>query len=134
MPDLAEHPADPADRYADPADLADRYAAVFNEPDPAARRAQIAALWSQEAQMYTATAGYTGATAIEARVAAAHQTYVAGQGYLFRPLGPAQAHHDGVRIRWEMVPAAGGPAASTGVQFLLMDQSGLVRHDHQFLD
>jgi hypothetical protein len=115
-------------------DLAERYAALFNEPDPVTRRAEVAALWSRAAQMYTGTAGYAGLAEIEDRVAAAYQTYVADQGYLFRPLGPAQAHHDGVRIRWEMVPAAGGPAASTGVQFLLLDQAGLIRYDHQFLD
>jgi uncharacterized protein len=115
-------------------DFAERYAAIFNEPDPAARRDEVAALWSPAARMYTGAAGYAGLAEIEDRVAAAHQTYVADQRFLFRPLGPAQAHHDGVRIRWEMVPAAGGPAASTGVQFLLLDPDGLIRHDHQFLD
>jgi hypothetical protein len=125
MPDLAE------ERHAA---LAGRYAAIFNEPDPEARRKEVAALWSPEARMYTGAAGYTGTAEIEARVTAAHQTYVAEQDYLFRPLGPAQVHHDGVRVRWEMVPAADGPATSTGVQFLLLTPSGQIHHDHQFLD
>jgi hypothetical protein len=131
MPDLAEQHTALAEQHGA---LAGRYAAIFNEPDPAARRKEVAALWAPEAQMYTGAAGYTGTAEIEARVTAAHETYVAEQGYLFRPLGPAQVHHDGVRVRWEMVPAAGGPAASTGVQFLLLNPAGQIHHDHQFLD
>jgi hypothetical protein len=33
--------------------------------------------------------------------AAARDAAVTGQGFVFRPLGAAQAHHDSVRIRWE---------------------------------
>jgi hypothetical protein len=53
---------------------------------------------------------------------------------VFRSLGSAQAHHDGVRIRWEMAPATGGGAVSDGVQFLLLDADGRVRSDYQFID
>ena len=47
---------------------------------------------------------------------------------------PAEAHHDGVRIHWEMAPAAGGDPVAGGVQFLLLDTEGRVRFDYQFID
>jgi len=68
------------------------------------------------------------------RVAEAYAKFVAEQGFVFRHLGPAEGHHDGVRIRWKMVPAAGGDAASGGVQFLLLDAASRVQSDYQFID
>jgi hypothetical protein len=115
-------------------ELAARYVAVWNEPDETARDAAVARLWSAGARAYTAADEYDGLEAITRRVTAAHEKFVAGQGYAFRSLGPAQSHHDGVRIRWEMVPAAGGDPVSGGVQFLLLDPGRRVRADYQFID
>jgi hypothetical protein len=115
-------------------DLVHRYLAIWQETDPDARRAAITKIWSADAQVYTGANEYTGHQAIDARVTAAHDKWVAAEGYVFRLLGDADIHHDGIRIRWEMVPAAGGEAASTGVQFLLLDPDGLARVDYQFID
>lgn len=115
-------------------EFAARYVAVWNEADVAARDAAVAELWSADARVCTSANEYVGLDAITGRVAAAHEKFVAGQGFVFRPLGPAEGHHDGVRIRWEMAPAAGGDPASGGVQFLLLDASGRVRSDYQFVD
>ena len=115
-------------------DIANRYAAVFNEPDPGTRRTAIAAIWSQDARVYTPAAEYAGLAAIEERVRAAHEKWVRDEGFVFRPLGPAEEHHGGVRFRWEMIPAADGPAASAGAHFLVLDADGLIRHDYQFID
>jgi hypothetical protein len=115
-------------------ELTDRYVAVWNEPDATARDAGVAALWSANARAFTSANEYLGLEAITGRVAAAHEKFVAGQGYVFRALGPAEAHHDGVRIRWEMASSAGGDAVSGGVQFLLLDADGRIRLDYQFID
>jgi hypothetical protein len=115
-------------------ELAARYVAVWNEPDAAARDAAVAGLWSTDARACTSANEYVGLDAITRRVAAAYEKFVAGQGNAFRRLGPAEAHHDGVRIRWEMAPASGGDAVSGGVQFLLLDPDGLIRSDYQFID
>jgi uncharacterized protein len=115
-------------------EFAARYVAVWNEPDAAARDAAAAALWSADARASTSASEYLGIDAITGRVAAAYEKFVAGQGNTFRALGPAEAHHDGVRIRWEMAPAAGGDAVSGGTQFLLLDADGRIRFDHQFID
>jgi len=115
-------------------EFAARYVAVWNEPDAAVRDAAVARLWSADARAYTAADEYVGLDAITQRVTAAYEKFVAGQGYAFRPLGPAGSHHHGVRIRWEMVPAGGGDAVSGGVQFLLLDSDRRVRADYQFID
>jgi uncharacterized protein len=114
--------------------FAARYVAVWNEPDAAARDATAAALWSADARACTAANEYAGLDAITRRVTAAYEKFVAGQGFGFRVSGAAEAHHDGVRIRWEMVPAAGGDAVSGGVQFLLLDPDERIRFDYQFID
>jgi|SRR5215813_3000389 len=115
-------------------DLAHRYLAIWQETDADARRTAITQIWSEHARVCTADNDYTGRAAIEARVTAAHDKWVAQEGFNFRLLGNADTHHDGIRIRWEMVPALGGEAASAGVQFLLLDADGLVRFDYQFID
>jgi hypothetical protein len=115
-------------------ELAARYVAVWNEPDAAVRDAAVAGLWSADARAYTAANEYAGLDAITRRVTASYEKFVAGQGYAFSQLGPVQSHHDSVRIRWEMVPAAGGEAASGGTQFLLLDAHGRLRFDYQFID
>jgi hypothetical protein len=115
-------------------ELAARYVAVWNEPDATVRDAAVAGLWSADARACTSANEYLGLAAITRRVAAAYEKFVAGQGFVFRHLGPAEAHHDGMRIRWEMAPTAGGDAVSGGVQFLLLDADGRVRFDYQFID
>jgi uncharacterized protein len=115
-------------------ELAARYVAVWNEPDKAARDAAVARLWSASARACTAADEYVGLDAITRRVTAAYEKFVAGQGYVFTQLGQAESHHDGVRIRWEMVPAAGGDPVSGGVQFLLLDPDRRVQADYQFID
>jgi hypothetical protein len=115
-------------------ELAARYTAVWNERDAAARDAAVAQVWSADARAYTGANEYAGLDAITQRVTAAYEKFVAAQGFVFRPLGAAEAHHDGVRIRWEMAPAAGGEAVSAGVQFLLLDRDGRIQSDYQFID
>ena len=115
-------------------ELAARYVAVWNEPDAAVRAAAVAGLWSADARACTAADEYAGLDAITRRVTAAYEKFVAGQDYAFTQLGPAQSHHDGVRIRWEMAPATGGGAVSGGAQFLMLDADGRVRADYQFID
>ena len=115
-------------------EFAARYVAVWNEQDEAVRDAAVARLWRVDARACTAANDYAGLDAITGRITAAYDKFVAGQGYVFRPLGAAESHHDGVRIRWEMAPAAGGDPVSGGVQFLLLDAEGLVLSDYQFID
>jgi uncharacterized protein len=116
------------------AKFTERYVAVWNEPDLDGRRAAVTEIWSPHARCCTANGDHRGLAEIEARVTAAYEKWVVGEGHVFRPLAVAEGHHGGVRLRWEMVPATGGAAASAGVQFLLLDEDGRVLHDYQFID
>ena len=115
-------------------ELAAHYAYVFNEPDGAARQAAVAKMWSSEARMYTAANEFAGLAAITQRVVTAHEKFIVGQGCAFRALGPAQYHHDGVRVRWEMLPADGGDALSGGTQFLILGPDRRIQADYQVID
>ncbi len=115
-------------------EFAARYMAVWHEPDTAARDAAVAGLWSANARVCAGANEYVGQAAIIRRVAAAYEMFVQGQGFIFRKLEPAEAHHGGMRIRWEMAPGSGGDAVSGGVQFLVLDPDGRVQSDYQFID
>jgi hypothetical protein len=112
-------------------ELAARYVAVWTEPDAAVRDAAVAGLWSVDARACTSANEYVGLDAITRRVTAAYEEFVMGEGFVFRQLGSAEAHHDGVRIRWEMAPASGGDAVSGGVQFLLLAPDGRIQSDYR---
>ena len=119
---------------SDVAGLTDRYVAVWNEPDPDSRRQAVAEIWGPDAVSFSPAAEYRGHAAIETRVVASFHRFIEEGGYVFRSRDSAEFHHDGVRLRWEMVPAGGGAVASAGVQFLVLDGNGRVRLDYQFID
>jgi hypothetical protein len=130
--------------------LADRYVAVWNEPDPTRRRAAVEQLWSEDAshtlqppQEIRAAADALGVAvdleargyaALEDRVTKSHAEFVEQGGFVFRPAGDAARLRDMVKLRWEMVPRAGGDVVATGLQILLLDPDGRIRLDYQFIE
>jgi hypothetical protein len=114
-------------------DFVTRYVEMWNEPDPARRRATVEALWHPDAGNYTDRITAEGHDAIEKRVAASYEEFI-GAGYRFEQFGDAEAHHDVVRVRWVMVPAAGGPPEAAGSEILVLADDGRIRTDHQFID
>ena len=48
--------------------------------------------------------------------------------------GEADGHHDTVKLRWQMVPGAGGPADASGLDFLVLGADGRSRVDYQFIE
>jgi hypothetical protein len=134
-------------------DLRDRYVAVWNEPDPAARRKQIEALWAPDGgqvlvhppedvrdaaerlRFPVPALEVRGHDALEARVGRAHEMFVDPGEFVFRAPGDAEAllGDDVVAVRWEMVPVAGGPPAGAGVDVLDLDRDGRIRTDHQYI-
>jgi len=117
-------------------ELVHRYVGVWNEADPEARRRTIASLWSKDGATLhnTAENSARGYEAIEARVASAYEKWVRTGGFVFRPRTNVDAHHDVVKFGWEMVPAAGGEAAATGVDVFILDDDGRIRVDYMFND
>jgi adenine/guanine phosphoribosyltransferase-like PRPP-binding protein len=52
--------------------------------------------------------------------------------FLFRLSGDVVAHHQAVKLSWEMVPANGSEVAGAGVIFLLLRDDGRIHLDYQF--
>ena len=134
-----------------PTQLVERYVAMWNEDDPGARSAAVQELWAQdgahalqppEEMLDEATRiGFVNAVlearghhALEARVTRAHEEFVASGEFEFRPRGDAMQIGDAVKFGWEMVPATGGDAVATGLEFLLLDAQGRIRCDYQFIE
>lgn len=116
---------------ADIEKFAARYTAVWNEPDPAARRAIIAELWAPDGVEVLESAEHRGHQALEARVTGAYQQLVRDGGFVFEP-EDAVGHHDAVTFRVRMVPSGGGEVAWRGVVFVQLDADGRITRDYQF--
>ncbi|GIF71658.1 nuclear transport factor 2 family protein [Asanoa siamensis] len=110
--------------------LAERYIAIWNETDPAERRARIDELWAPDARYVDPLAVAEGRDAIDATVAA-----VQGQfpGMTFRLAGPVDGHHDQARFTWELGPE-GGQAPIAGFDVVTTDDTGRLTQVLGFLD
>lgn len=110
-----------------------RYVELWNEADTGQRRAAIEELWVPEGANYTPTIEATGYDALQARVTRSYETYVGSGEYRFRQAVPPIAHHNAVKVQWEMVRTADGTIASAGLEFLRLADDGRILSDHQFL-
>ena len=113
------------------AELADRYVALWNLTG--ARRDAIANLWVPQGEHYVRTLQAKGYEALEQRVASSHEKNVRDGGFVFNATGDAQLLRDTVMFHWQMVPAAGGPVAAVGLEFLLLAEDGRIAIDYQFI-
>jgi hypothetical protein len=112
--------------------FADRYVALWNEPDPAKRRSQIADLWVDEGEHYVEAAKFVGLQALERRVADAHDEFVRNGGNRFRAVPGARREGDVVTFYWEMLPADGDTVLGKGLEFMIVTERGQIIQDYQF--
>ena len=112
-------------------DLIARYLAVWNEPDPAARRDLIARTWSEGARYLDPALSAEGQEGVDAMVRAVHERF---PGHRFRRVGAADAHHDRLRFGWELAPEGGGPAVVRGVDFAVLAADGRLASVTGFFD
>jgi hypothetical protein len=136
----------------DPSDLVARYVALWNEPDPAARRKSISELWtsggahvlhSPPEQIRESAASLAfpapaleirGYEALDARVTHAHEQFVAAGSFTFKASGePSRPLPNIVTFVWEMVPTAGGDTVGSGFEVLVLDEHGRITGDHQYI-
>ena len=111
--------------------LVERVVAMWNEPDPAARRERIAALWTPGGAHVNAQRTCSGHAAIERE--AAHVWALCGaHGRRFRCPGRIDGHHDAVRMDWELAGDDGASVLAAGTNLLLVDPDGRVQRDLQF--
>jgi hypothetical protein len=122
--DTKEHPM-----TATP-DLADRYLAAWNETDPTARAAAMAALFADDVRYTDPLGSADGRAALDATISAVQQQF---PGFVFRLAGPVDAHHDQLRFSWELGPA-GAEAPVAGFDVAVVDGSGRITTVLGFLD
>ncbi|MFG2602473.1 nuclear transport factor 2 family protein [Streptomyces sp. NPDC048514] len=108
-----------------------RYFEAWNATGPAAIGKAVAAAWTADGGYTDPLAEVRGHEGIAAVIAAAHEQF---PGFVFRPLGAVDGHHDTARFGWELVHEADGSAPVAGFDVVTLDEEGRIRQVLGFLD
>ena len=111
-----------------------RYVAMFNEPDPDQRRALVATVFAEGALNATRANEWRGREALFERVSRSHAVSNVEGGCYFTPFGAPVSHHGAARFRWRMLTQGTDAVRAEGIEFLLLDEAGLIREDYQFVE
>lgn len=112
----------------------EKYISIWNESDDAARRRHVRELWVEDARHLAKTLDAVGHDGIENRVATAYEKWVREKGCVFRLRDGVDGHHGTIKLRWEMLPTAGGEVISVGFDFLVLAADGRIRTGYQFIE
>ncbi len=115
-------------------DLVQSFVAIWNEPDPAARRAGVETLWATEGRHLMGIQNVCGYDELEQRVTASHNRSVRDNGCVFRPATAIQVLPGFVKFRWDMARRTTGEMVSAGVGFMEIDGSGKIARDWLFTE
>ncbi|MFE2061157.1 nuclear transport factor 2 family protein [Streptomyces sp. NPDC059467] len=116
------------DRYQT---AAARYFEAWNATEPEALGKAVAEAWAPEGGYTDPLADVSGHAQITAVIAAAHEQF---PGFVFRPLGAVDGHHDTARFGWELVNEADGSAPVAGFDVVTLNEEGRIRQVLGFLD
>ncbi|WP_433447952.1 nuclear transport factor 2 family protein [Streptomyces sp. CA-142005] len=108
-----------------------RYFEAWNATEPEALKKAVAAAWTADGGYTDPLADVRGHEAVAAVIAAAHEQF---PGFLFRPLGAVDGHHDTARFGWELVNQADSSAPVAGFDVVTLDDEGRIRQVLGFLD
>lgn len=109
-----------------------RYIDMWHETDAQRRREIALSLWAEDAENITRRFTVRGLAEILPRVDRAHEEWVASKGFMFRPSGNTDAHHNLVKFFWEMLPRSGGPVVARGLDIFVLQEDGRIRSLYQF--
>jgi hypothetical protein len=109
----------------------DRYVAVWNEPDPQARRRRIAAVWAPNGTTCHRLLDAHGYEAIESRVTGSWDRWLREGKFFFRA-ATAVSHHRAIKLDFAMLATDGGKVEANGLAYLLVGEDGRIVHDYQF--
>ncbi len=112
-------------------DLVHRYLQVWNETDPQARAAAATNVFADDVSYVDPLLAVTGRQALVDAIGAVHRQF---PGFVFRPVGTVDGHHDQVRFGWELGPQDVPDAPVAGFDVAVMDLSGRINAVHGFLD
>lgn len=116
------------DRYQS---AAARYFEAWNATEPESLAKAVAEAWTPDGSYTDPLADVTGHERIAAVIAGAHEQF---PGFVFRPLGTVDGHHDTARFAWELVNEADGSAPVAGFDVVTLDAEGRIRSVLGFLD
>jgi hypothetical protein len=112
------------------ADIIDRYVAVWNESDPAVRRAAISDIWAPGGvEFLEAGTQYRGHEALAERVTRAYEAFVGSGKYSVTSAGDEARHDDIITFTAQLTTPTGETDWAARV-FLLLGPGGLVREDY----
>jgi hypothetical protein len=112
--------------------ILDRYTMTWNEHDPARRQELAARLYAAGAYYANQGGDYRGLEEVVRAITRNYDGFLS-KGFTFEMAEGAAAHHGSVRVPWRMLAPDGATVAAAGMQFLLLDDTGLVISDYQFI-
>ncbi|KZB79228.1 nuclear transport factor 2 family protein [Amycolatopsis regifaucium] len=110
-------------------ELVDDYLAIWNETDPAARRAKIDAVWTADCSYIDPMAEAHGRDQLDATIGAVQAQF---PGFVFTLGEGVDIHHEQARFTWEL-GAEGAEAMVVGFDVAVFED-GRIRSVYGFLD
>jgi hypothetical protein len=111
-------------------DIAERYLAAWNETDPTARRKLVDDLFAEDASYIDPMVEAHGRDEIHATMGAVQAQF---PGFVFTPVGTADAHHRQARFSWGLGPDGADPIV-IGFDVATTDDAGRITGVLGFLD
>ncbi|HEY3686061.1 MAG TPA: nuclear transport factor 2 family protein [Streptosporangiaceae bacterium] len=111
-------------------DLRDRYLACWNAVDAGERADLIAESWAPGATYVDPLVDVAGTADLSATIAGVHEQF---PGFVFTPVGDADAHHGVTRFQWGLGPAGAEPVV-VGFDVLTVGADGKITSVAGFLD
>ncbi|MFG2888978.1 nuclear transport factor 2 family protein [Streptomyces sp. NPDC048248] len=124
----AGRPSAEPSRYAD---AVARYFEAWNATEEDALGKAVVGAFTEEGRYTDPLADVAGHEGIAAVIAGAHEQF---PGFVFRPLGDVEGHHDIARFGWELVAVADGSAPVAGFDVVRLAEDGRIRSVLGFLD
>ena len=115
----------------DPNTIVERYLAMWNETDPARRRALVAQTVTDDAHYVDPLMSGHGVEGISAMIAGAQGQF---PGHRFSLHTAPDTHHDRVRFSWSLAAGGDGQPVAVGVDFATLADDGRMRSITGFLE
>jgi SnoaL-like protein len=112
--------------------ILDFYTQAWNEGDPGKRHDLVARLYAADAYYANQGNEFPGIAEVERALTRNYDGFLS-KGFTFEIADGAAAHHGSVRVTWRMLAPDGVTVAAAGMQFLILDDDGLVTRDYQFI-
>ncbi|MDT7728904.1 MAG: hypothetical protein QOI21_5480 [Actinomycetota bacterium] len=111
--------------------VAEAYIAIWNDQNPATRRAQVEALFTEDATFVDPLADIQGWDAIDQLITGAQSQFT---GLTFSLAGNADGHHNIARFTWHLSAPGTEDPIVIGFDVIALDDTNRITQIHGFLD